>query len=159
MPVWCIWAKACSPVFSRYPSWAVLAAGGWGMALTSPGPVMSRGLGSLWHRQPHVAPWHGPISLSPSQGSCAYWDHQRARSPSHPIFPVGVRKSSVSPQVRLGCGRSRAQLTAPVLFLVSEMASQGMCPGVSDVGGKLPFSSVGSKCWTPGFLEEERWKE
>lgn len=79
-------AMVCRPVFSRYPSWAVLAAGGQGMALTSPGPAMSRALGSPWHRQPQVAPQPGAISLFLSPCSCVCWDSPARWGPatSHP---------------------------------------------------------------------------
>lgn len=81
-----------------------------------------------------------------------------------------------------GLQMAQSTFTAPVLFLVAEMAPRGMCPYILDVGGKLPFSSTGScfkpqkarisqsqsfvhkqalspgRVMTPGCLEEERWK-
>ena len=104
-------AMACRPVFSRYPSQAVLAAGGRGMALASPDPTMSRALGSPWHRQPQVAPGHGAISLFPPQCSCVCWDHQRAGAPSHPILLVGLSKSSACPQVLCSWDADGPELT------------------------------------------------
>lgn len=129
-------AMLCRPVLFRYPSRAVLTAGGWGMALASRAP-QRRGVwgahdaGSLrWH-QGTVPSACFLLTAAVFAGTASV-----PGPPSHPSLLL----SQQIPRLPVSAGMQMAQSSLTVLFPVPGTAPQpGICPRRVDVEGKLPF--------------------